>query len=185
MVELLVSIALMSVMTAVLLQSFIVARRINARTSTEQKLQVLAKTTMESLEAADLSERQLREAALDKGSITIDGIKYKIEKDSDVYRLLYNDVGNGRGPVVSFGSQYGVWCTVDPTPYEENSRATGASGSEVVKTFNKWDQSKYFPEKKRLVKLSVVVFRMEEHLSKDGPEQMRYESARFIDGGAS
>ena len=183
MVELLVSIALMSVMTAVLLQSFIVARRINARTSTEQKIQVLAKTTMESMEAADLSEKALRTAASENGNITIDGIKYKIEKVNDAYRLLYNDVGNGRGPVVSFGSQYGVWCMVDPAPYSEKERRIGSFGGDVVKSINKMDQSGYFPRERKFVKLSVVVFKMEEHLSKDGPEQMRYESARFIDGG--
>ncbi|MBR5116717.1 MAG: type II secretion system protein, partial [Lachnospiraceae bacterium] len=168
MIEILVAISLMSVLTAVLLQSFIVARRLNARASTEQRLQTLAESTMESMKAASLSMKELTQAARDGRTITIDGIPYHAEQSEGAIRLLYNDVGNGRGPVVSFGKQYGVFCLIDPTPYQEKQRANSGRGTDLVASFNNRDRSS--DDGEELVQLSVVVYLMEKHLDKTGEE---------------
>lgn len=181
MIELLVCISLLSVMTAVLLQSFIVARRLNARASTEQRLQTLAESTMESMKAAEFSMRELKKAAKEGRIITIDGIAYHAEEADGAVRLLYNDIGNGRGPVVSFGKQYGVYCLIDPTPYTQKQRTNSRNRAELVTSFNNRATAESGDEE--LVQLSVVVYLMEKYLDKTGEEQLRFTSARLVDGG--
>ncbi|MCR5092619.1 MAG: type II secretion system GspH family protein [Lachnospiraceae bacterium] len=187
MVELLVSVALLSVMTAVLLQSFIVARRLNARASTEQKLQTLAKTTMESMKAADLKLGELEEIARNEGVCRIDGITYQVSRTQNGIRLLYNDIGNGRGPVVSFGKQYGVYCEIDPAPYTGSSGANHQSGGNLAATYNSWPRPGVLSggDMNRLVQLRVVIYRMDSRLAENGTEQIRFETARFMPGGGS
>ncbi len=182
MIELLVAISLMSVLTAVLLQSFIVARRLNARASTEERLQTLAESTMESMKAATLSMGELAQAAKEGRTVTIDGITYHAEQSEGAVRLLYNDIGNGRGPVVSFGKQYGVYCLIDPTPYMQKQRVNSNHHAELVASFNTRDAAQDGGEE--LVQLSVVVYQMAKHLDKTGEEQLRLTSARLVGGGA-
>ncbi|MCR5674500.1 MAG: type II secretion system GspH family protein [Lachnospiraceae bacterium] len=184
MVELLVSIALMSVMTAVLLQSFIVARRLNARVSTEQRIQSLGQTAMESMRAADLTFDGLKSAEKRGTSVTVGDLRYRVERDGEGFRLICNDVGNGRGPIVSFGTQYGVACEIDPSPYTERPRQNSRNGADTVASFNSRQIEDGSQE--LLVQLRVVIYKMEERLAEDGPEQLRFESARTVlAGGAS
>lgn len=175
------SIALMSVMTAVLLQSFIVARRLNARASTEQRLQALAENTMESMKAADLGLDSLMRTAADGGVVTIGDGRYNVERDGDVIRLIYNDIGNGRGPVVSFGKQYGVICEIDPTPYNERVRLINRNRRDLVESYNtRMLSSSGTGDPALLTQIRVIVYRMETRLAKDGPEILVLESASNV-----
>ncbi|MBR4529497.1 MAG: type II secretion system protein [Lachnospiraceae bacterium] len=186
MVELLVSVALMSVMTAILLQSFIVARRLNARVSTEQKIQTFAQTTMESMKAAPFTEELLSGNAGRNGTYMLDDIAWRIEQDGSRVALIYNDVGNGRGPVVSFGKQYGVRVEIDPTPYSDKGRVIAAKGSALVTSYNRWQTAPVngvIPERGTLVRMDVVVYRIESRKATNGPEQLRLTTARLIGGG--
>ncbi|MCR4763622.1 MAG: type II secretion system GspH family protein [Lachnospiraceae bacterium] len=184
MVELLVSISLMSLMTAVLLQSFIVAKRLNARVSTEQRIQSLAETTMESMKAADLSLAELAKAAKNGGVYAADGITYRVKQKNNGISLIYNDIGNGRGPVVSFGNQYAVAVEIDPQPYSGRGHINTRDRRDLVTSFNSRsltaDANESQAGREMLVQLKVIVYRMEERLAEDGPEKMRLETARIV-----
>lgn len=186
MVELLVSVALMSVMTAVLLQSFIVARRLNARVSTEQKIQTFAQTTMESMRSAPFTEELLNGYAGRNGTYVLDDISWHIEQDGSRVVLIYNDIGNGRSPVMSFGKQFGVRVEIDPAPYSDKGRVIGARGSALVSSYNTWQAAPVngvIPERGTLVRMDVIVYRIDSRKATNGPEQLRLTTARLIGGG--
>ena len=141
---------------------------------------------MESMKAANLRLDDLEKLASDGAVCQVDGINYKVSKTGSGIRLLYNDIGNGRGPVVSFGKQYGVCCEIDPAPYTGTTGANHKNGANLTATFNSWDApgDLFGGERSCLVQLRVIIYRMDSRLAEEGTEMLRYETARLVEGGS-
>lgn len=79
LLELIISIAVLSIMAGVLFQAFVVSRRIDTKAAREERVQNLAKSVMEDMKGASFWELEKKAEGEEDGTVTIGSYTYTCE----------------------------------------------------------------------------------------------------------